>query len=92
MKLDSVLERATRKDFYDIYFICQQIPLNQLLELASKKYPSVRDFEAQVVRRLVFFESVEDESDPPLLEPVPWQAVKDYFTLQAREIGQNGLQ
>jgi|SRR5919109_872809 predicted nucleotidyltransferase component of viral defense system len=87
MKLDALLSRASRKDFYDLYFICQKMPLKRLLKLAPKKYPSVRDFEVQVAKRLVFFENAELQPDPPLLELVTWQTVKDYFILQAKKIG-----
>ena len=92
MKLDTLLSRAARKDFYDLYFICNQIPIRYLLDLAPEKFPSVRDFEAQVVKRLVFFDSAEKDIDPPLLKTVTWQAVKDYFVLQAKEIGLDWLQ
>jgi len=92
MKLDAILSRAARKDFYDLYYICRKIPLKRLLDLAPQKYPSIRDFEAQVIKRLVYFESAEAEADPPLLEPVTWQAVKEYFILQAKESGQDWLQ
>jgi predicted nucleotidyltransferase component of viral defense system len=92
MKLDALLSRASRKDFYDLYFICQKLHLRQLLDLAPQKYPSVRDFETQAVKRLVFFENAEHQPDPPLLTPVTWQIVKEYFTRQAKEIGQGWLQ
>lgn len=92
MKLDTLLSRAARKDFYDLYFICQKVPLKQLLEMAPQKYPSVRDFEAQVTKRLVFFDYAEDEIDPPILLPVTWQTVKGYFILQAKKLGQDWLQ
>ncbi len=59
MKLDALLSRAARKDFYDLYFICQKIPLPRLLDLAPQKYASVRDFEVQTVKRLVYFENAE---------------------------------
>jgi predicted nucleotidyltransferase component of viral defense system len=91
MKLDTLLSRAARKDFYDLYFVCQRIPLQELLNVAPQKYPSVRDFETQVVKRLMFFDNAENESDPQLLEPVTWQTVKDYFLRQAKEIGENWL-
>jgi hypothetical protein len=81
----------TRKDFYDLYFICQKIDLKRLLDLAPQKYPSVRDFEVQVVKRLVFFENAENEVDPPLLVPVTWQTVKEYFIEQAKNIGRDWL-
>ncbi len=92
MKLDALLSRAARKDFYDLYFICQKIPLKRLLDLAPQKYPSVRDFEVQVVKRLVYFRNAENEADPDLLMPVTWQTIKEYFTQQAKEIGHNWLQ
>jgi hypothetical protein len=91
MKLDALLSRAARKDFYDLYFICQNTSLKRLLDLAPQKYPFVRDFEAQVVKRLVFFENAENDIDTPLLEPVTWQAVKDYFILRAKEFGDSWL-
>lgn len=89
MKLDTVLSRAMRKDFYDLYFICQKIPLRQLLDLTPQKYPSVRDFETQTVKRLVYFENAEQDVDPILLQPVAWQAVKEYFIFQASQIGRS---
>lgn len=92
MKLDALLSRAARKDFYDLYFVCQMMPLRHLLDLAPQKYPSVRDFEAQVVKRLVFFENAENQVDPPLIQPVTWQVVKKYFIVQVKEIAQDWLQ
>ena len=91
MKLDTLLSRAARKDFYDLYFICQNIPLRQLLELAPKKYANVRDFEAQTVKRLVYFENAETDIDPYFFKPVSWQTVKEFFIQQAKEIGSSWL-
>jgi len=91
MKLDALLSRAARKDFYDLYFICKNIPLQQIFQKAPQKYTSIRDFEAQTVKRLVYFESAENDSDPVLLRPVAWQTVKDYFIGQAKEIEQGWL-
>ena len=91
MKLDTLLSRAARKDFYDLYFICRKIPLRELLDLAPQKYANVRDFESQTVKRLVYFENAESEIDPVLLQPVSWPAVKAFFIQQAKEIGLNWL-
>ena len=91
MKLDALLSRAARKDFYDLYFICQKTPLRQLLDRAPQKYTNVRDFEAQTVKRLVYFENAEADLDPVLLEPVSWNDVKKFFVRQAKEIGEGWL-
>ena len=87
MKLDALLSRAARKDFYDLYFICQKISLHQLFGLAPRKYSNVRDFEVQTVKRLVYFENAEADVDPILLQPVSWNGVKAFFIQQAKEIG-----
>jgi hypothetical protein len=91
MKLDALLSRAMRKDFYDLYFICQKRSLRSLLDLAPQKYPSIRDFEVQSVKRLVYFENAEQDADPILLQPVTWHAVKEYFITQASLIGRSWL-
>ena len=91
MKLDALLSRAARKDFYDLYFICQNVSLRQLLDLAPQKYANVRDFEVQTVKRLVYFENAEADIDPVMLQPVSWQTVKEYFIQQAKEVSSSWL-
>ena len=91
MKLDALLARAARKDFYDLYFICQNISLRRILNLAPKKYPSTRDFESQTVKRLVYFETAEQDVDLQLLSPVSWQEVKEYFIKQSKQIADSWL-
>ena len=92
MKLDALLGRARRKDFHDLYAICQRIPLRQLLDYAPQKYPDIRDFEAQVVRRLAYFERAEQEEPIPLLHPVPWETVKRYFRELAISLGKGWIE
>ena len=91
MKLDALLSRAARKDFYDLYFICQQISLQKLFGLAPQKYASIRDFEVQTVKRLVYFENADADVDPYFFQPVSWPAVKEFFVQQAKEIGSSWL-
>lgn len=91
MKLDALLSRASRKDFHDLYELCKRIELRELLKLAPQKFPDVRDFEAQVARHLAYFDRAEQESPVPLIEHVEWEAVKDWFRQQARDIGNSWL-
>ncbi|MBK6793978.1 MAG: nucleotidyl transferase AbiEii/AbiGii toxin family protein [Anaerolineales bacterium] len=92
MKFDALLGRASRKDFYDLYYICKYLSLRELLNKAPQKYPSVRDFEVQVVKRLVFFENAENETNLVLLNEIDWQSVKNFFIDQAKVIEQGWLQ
>ncbi|MCD6400537.1 MAG: nucleotidyl transferase AbiEii/AbiGii toxin family protein [Anaerolineales bacterium] len=91
MKLDALLARASRKDFYDLYAICRQIPLKRLFNLATHKTEGVRDFEIQAVKRLVFFQHAEQEEPPVLLCEIPWNEVKDFFRQQAIELSKDWM-
>ncbi len=91
MKMDALLARASRKDFYDLYFICRRISLRELFDMAPQKYPGVRDFEAQVVKHMVYFDRAEQETPPQMIEQVSWDTVKDWFRKQAKELGNSWL-
>ena len=92
MKLDALATRASRKDFYDLYAIAQRIPLRRLFDLAPTKYPTIRDFEALVVRYMAYFDRAEQQEPPLLLEPVDWSAVKAFFREQAVALGRGWLE
>jgi hypothetical protein len=91
MKMDALLARASRKDFHDLYAICQRRQLRSLLDLAPRKYPSMRDFEAQVARHMVYFERAEHETPVPLIENVEWETVKGWFRQEAQNLGRGWL-
>lgn len=86
MKLDALISRGARKDFYDLYWIAQQIPLAELLEMGRKKYPYARDFEWLAVEGLVYFDNADRDVQPLLLEDVPWEEVKVFFRAEARRL------
>jgi predicted nucleotidyltransferase component of viral defense system len=67
MKLDALISRGSRKDFYDLYVIAQQISVPDLLALGKAKYPHTRDFELMAVESLVLFENADRDLQPDLL-------------------------
>ncbi len=91
MKMDALLARASRKDFYDLYMICQNMNLQNLFDLAPLKYPSMRDFEMQVIKHFVYFDRAEQETSISLFQNVEWETVKDWFRGQAKNRGNNWL-
>jgi hypothetical protein len=88
MKLDALISRGSRKDFYDLYWIAQQIPLATLLNLGEAKYPYARDFELMAVESLVLFENADRDAPPALLVEVAWEQVRRFFIAQAQSLGQ----
>ena len=91
MKLDALAYRASRKDFYDLYFVARHIALRELLEMAPTKYPHNRDFEALAVRYMAYFDHAEQESPLELLVDVEWETVKAFFREQAKTLGRQWL-
>ena len=88
MKLDAVVGRGTRKDFYDLYFIAAHISLDELLARSPDKYPGSRDFGMQVLAALVDFDIADQQEQPTMLQPVEWLQVKAFFLAEARRLGQ----
>ena len=83
MKLDALATRATRKDFCDLYFLAQVLPLRELLDAAPHKYPTHRDFESRVVRHLAYFDRADQEEPVSLVQEVSWEEIKAFFRRQA---------
>ena len=89
MKLDALATRGSRKDFYDAYFILQQVSLEDLLERGKQKYSFYRDFPLTTLKYMVQFDNADRDVQPDLLIPVEWDAVKKFFVQQAKRLGQN---
>lgn len=89
MKLDALVGRGSRKDFYDVYALVQQVPLQDLLARARLKYPYTRDFALMAVESMVLFENADRDLQPDLLIETPWSEIRQFFVKQAQALGQS---
>jgi hypothetical protein len=87
MKLGAIISRGTRRDFVDLYLLCQSLPLASLLERAEDKFGHVRDFPLQALKGLADLSLVEGEPMPRLAVPVEWGDVEAWLRGQVRELG-----
>jgi hypothetical protein len=87
MKLDAIASRGVRKDFYDLYFIAQHLPLNELLERGQEKYPHTRDFGMMVLDSLVDFSVAEQQAAIETSPPVSWEEIKRFYLESVQDIG-----
>ena len=88
MKLDALVGRGSRKDFYDLYVIAQEMPLADLLSHGATKYPYARDFELMAVESMVLIENADRDVQPDLLIEAPWHKVRRFFIAQARALAE----
>jgi hypothetical protein len=89
MKLDALVGRGSRKDFYDVYALAQQIPLPDLLARAESKYPYARDFALMAVESIVLFDNADRDLQPDLLIETPWPEIRQFFVTQAQALGKS---
>ncbi|MDP3988880.1 MAG: nucleotidyl transferase AbiEii/AbiGii toxin family protein [bacterium] len=59
MKLSAITGRSVEKDYVDLYFILQQLPLAELLAVSSHKHPSLNV--NLILKSLVYFDDVVKE-------------------------------
>jgi len=92
MKLDAVIGRGSRKDFYDLYIITRQIPLQNLLHAGERKYPQVRDFQLMALEGILRFDNADRDHQPEMLADLPWENVRSFFVEQGKILGTNWLE
>jgi hypothetical protein len=83
MKLDALSSRGTKRDFVDVYFICKEIPLGEVIKMFERKYASVRFNILHLKKSLVYFDDAESDAMPHMLQPVTWDEVKQFFLKNA---------
>ncbi|MDZ7586973.1 MAG: nucleotidyl transferase AbiEii/AbiGii toxin family protein [Patescibacteria group bacterium] len=86
MKLDAISRRGTKRDFIDLYFICQDFELSYLLVLYEKKFAKFNVPIWHVVKSLDYFNDAEENDLPEMLKSVNWQEVKQFFTGEANNL------
>lgn len=85
MKLSAVTGRASNKDYIDLYYILQTIPLSHLLILAKQKFESLDT--NLVLKSLIYFEDIT--IDPILFKErkeVSFEIVKSFLENEVNKI------
>jgi hypothetical protein len=89
MKLDAIGRGGRKRDFIDLYFICQRgYRLDDLLRRLPEKYRSAPYSSYNLVRALAYFVDAEHDETPRMLVPFDWGAVKEFFEEEALRLTQ----
>lgn len=85
MKLSAVTQRGTKKDFYDLYFLLDIMPLQSILEHYVEKFQNQTLF--HVIKSLNYFDDAEKFSDPIVFdESVTWGKVKSTLVKEVKKL------
>lgn len=89
MKILAISDRGTKRDFIDLYLLCQEVkPLDELLILFQKKFGKY-DFNIQhIIKSLVYFKDAEQDEMPEMYIDIKWANVKKFFTGQKLTLAQ----
>jgi Nucleotidyl transferase AbiEii toxin, Type IV TA system len=91
MKLAAIIDRGARKDLVDLYYILQNISLEEIFQLAAIKYAHVHSFPVSSVRALAYFTDADALPMPRMLDRTPWTKMKNFLEHQAMEAGRMRL-
>lgn len=91
MKLDAVSSRGTKRDFIDLFFICQKTSLSKILSLYLKKYALVKVNRLHIIKSLVYFVDAENDPMPQMIGKASWGEVKVFFEKEAVRLGKKYL-
>jgi hypothetical protein len=87
MKIEAIASRGARKDFYDLYFICQAgLSLDAAFDAFRDRFASATPDIYHRIRALTFFDDAEREPELMLLRPAHWSEVRAFFETEARRL------
>lgn len=75
MKLKAIAQRGSKKDFFDIHFLLDQMSLETMISMFKQKFKMHEVF--HIVKSLTYFEDAEQSANPVVFDKsVTWQKVK----------------
>jgi len=88
MKLIAISQRGTKKDFFDLFYICNNynIRISEILEILDTKYDKDKINYAHIMKSLSYFEDDEDEILPKVYIKYNWEKVKEYYINEQKNI------
>jgi predicted nucleotidyltransferase component of viral defense system len=84
MKIQAILGRGKKKDFYDIAELFKDYSVKDVIDFHDKKYPS-QQLLISIPQALTYFAEADDSEDPISLNGDTWEFVKEVINLKVQE-------
>lgn len=84
MKLNAILGRGRKKDFWDLYELLKYYPLTDMIAFHEKKYPD-QNLLISIPQAIIYFEDADESEDPVSLKGQTWDSIKQYIRDQVRD-------
>ncbi|MDR2626954.1 MAG: nucleotidyl transferase AbiEii/AbiGii toxin family protein [Dysgonamonadaceae bacterium] len=79
MKVNAILKRGMKKDFWDIAELLEHYSVAELIENYMKKFPD-QMLMISIPRALVYFNDAEDTENPLCLKNKNWTEIKQFIS------------
>jgi len=73
-KLNAVVGRGSKKDFYDVYEFLKTRSVGELIDCYEKRFD--QENSVPLIKSLTYFEDAENQEDPKTLNNTKWEEVK----------------
>ena len=84
MKIQAILGRGRKKDFWDLFELLQHYSLEQLIAFHSKKYPS-QMLAISIPNAITYFIDAEESETPVSFKKQTWEGVKKEISKAVRD-------
>ena len=84
MKIQAILGRGRKKDFWDLAELLKNYSLEQLIDFYSKKYPS-QQLLISIPQAITYFDDAEESENPISLKGQTWEGVKKIIQRHVNE-------
>jgi len=92
MKIAAVMDRGTKKDFIDLFFLSKKgISLESCFQFYNRKYKALKNNLYSIITSLSYFVDAESSEMPAMLDEVSWRKVKSFFEKEAVRLGKKYL-
>lgn len=90
MKVVAISQRGAKRDFFDLYFVLQDIPFRKVAENMVKRFGKDRINPVHIGKSLVYFSDADADPEPRLLgkekPPLKWDKVKKFFVKNVQQM------
>lgn len=87
MKIATIVQRGTKRDFVDIYYLLEKYPLKKIISFTLKKYPSYQKM--LLLKALIYFKDAEKEEERREIEvfdkDFSWEKAKEKILREVRK-------
>jgi len=77
MKCLAIVQRATQKDYIDMFFLLQKYSLSEILSFSSQKFPTLSS--DVILKSMVYFEDIQFEKIEYIDNEYTWQEIISFL-------------